>query len=276
MSEKVKVIIVVLPKGDEIDANLPLEGTGEQIAKKMLTIKASNIPNKDLSGNTISYSLIYKRTGIVIGKSKLKDFGVKDNDVLILQPNIKAKDFGVVDCEKQITRPSVVLGSWLLTDYEVLRFLDWINIQYPEISILSSIPEQQVDKIIREYSTQMLNEATHIEFEKGIKKYLYEKSFSDNFFELIKDLFNKRKKQLDAIDVLTRYKLIKYHGIFIFPSIGSKFNELIETYWNEIHILTKAFIDIYYSENEVKSKLGYVSSFTRLLMKTCFLFRFQI
>jgi len=90
MADKVKVVIVVLPKGDEIDSNLPLEGTGEQIVKKLVETPSLNIPQKDQQGQAISYSLMHKESGTVIGKQKLKDVGVKDNDKLILQPNIVA------------------------------------------------------------------------------------------------------------------------------------------------------------------------------------------
>ena len=88
---KVKVIIRIMPKGDEIDADLPIKATADQIIKKLLSDQNLKLPQKDPQGAKINYELLCKETGKTIeSKETLVKAGVKDDHTLLLSPKVIA------------------------------------------------------------------------------------------------------------------------------------------------------------------------------------------
>ncbi|UCH92831.1 MAG: hypothetical protein JSV88_21385 [Candidatus Aminicenantes bacterium] len=89
--QKLKVIIRVMPSADEIDAALPAKATASQIIKKLLSDTNLKLPKADPQGNPITYNLRWKEGGKDLGQNEsLEKAGVKDNDTLLLTPNIIA------------------------------------------------------------------------------------------------------------------------------------------------------------------------------------------
>jgi hypothetical protein len=89
--QKVKVIIRVMPSGDEIDAALPAKATADQVIKKLLSDANLKLSKADTQGNPISYALRWKEGGKDLGQNEsLEKAGVKDNDTLLLTPSIIA------------------------------------------------------------------------------------------------------------------------------------------------------------------------------------------
>ena len=90
--QKVKVIIRVMPSGDEIDATLPVKATAAQIIKKLLSDSNLKLSKNDNQGNPITYELQCKQSGKNLSQKgeSLEQAGVKDGNTLLLTPSVIA------------------------------------------------------------------------------------------------------------------------------------------------------------------------------------------
>lgn len=90
--QKVKVIIRVMPNGDEIDATLTVKATADQIIKKLMTDPKLKLQKNDTQGKPISYELLCKESGKNLSQNKLslEQAAVKDGDTLLLTPSVIA------------------------------------------------------------------------------------------------------------------------------------------------------------------------------------------
>lgn len=85
----ITVIIRLLPRGDELDVELPLFSTGKEIVEELLN--ADLVPRTDPQGNPYTYKLIHKDSSLEIVQEKtLFDLGVKDGNTLLLTPQLVA------------------------------------------------------------------------------------------------------------------------------------------------------------------------------------------
>ena len=89
-NSKVDVVIRVMPKGDEIDATLPLKATGKQVVQKLLSDPSIKLPKADPQGQTITYKLMCKDTGKEVNKETLEQAEIKKGYILLLTPDVIA------------------------------------------------------------------------------------------------------------------------------------------------------------------------------------------
>ncbi len=89
-NSKVDIVIRVMPKGDEIDATLPLKATGEQVVTKLLSDPNLKLPKTDPQGQAITYKLMCKDTGKEVKKETLEEAGIKKGYTLLLTPEVIA------------------------------------------------------------------------------------------------------------------------------------------------------------------------------------------
>ena len=89
--DQVKVTFKISPRRMDIECNLPLEGTGTAIVKKLFSDSNLKIPRKDAQNNDIEYKLWHKKFRTEIGNKELRDVGVKDVDYLYMQPSYSHK-----------------------------------------------------------------------------------------------------------------------------------------------------------------------------------------
>ena len=85
----INIVIRVMPKGDELDVELPLFTTAKEIIEEL--IRANVVPRTDPGGNYYSFELISKiNNSIILEKQTLHDIGIKEGDVLYFVPKIIA------------------------------------------------------------------------------------------------------------------------------------------------------------------------------------------
>ncbi len=85
------VIVRILPKGEEVDMELPATSTGKVIKESLLDHPDLDIPKVDDEGNLYSYKLVSKGSGKEIKDAlTLYEAGVKSDDTLLLMPTIIA------------------------------------------------------------------------------------------------------------------------------------------------------------------------------------------
>lgn len=89
--EMIKVIIRLMPSGDEVDVDLPTTATGSEVIDALLDDPGLGIKKRGVDGNLITYKLSCKETGRDIGRSRtLRESGVKANFTLLLMPDLVA------------------------------------------------------------------------------------------------------------------------------------------------------------------------------------------
>ena len=91
MHSTYKVIVRLLPSGEEIDMELPASSTGLVIKETLLNHPELNIPKEDATGQRYTYQLVSKSSGQEITADKtLFECGVNDGDKLVLNPKLVA------------------------------------------------------------------------------------------------------------------------------------------------------------------------------------------
>ena len=90
MTDVINIAIRVMPKGDELEVELPVFSTGKDIIEELLNTKV--VPLNDGEGNLYLYELIAKASSIKIGESKtLYDLGIREGETLYLVPKLDVK-----------------------------------------------------------------------------------------------------------------------------------------------------------------------------------------
>ena len=89
MSDVINIAIRVMPKGDELEVELPVFSTGKDIIEELLT--ANVAPRHDGEGNPYVYELISKASTIKIEEHKtLYDLGIREGETIYFTPKISA------------------------------------------------------------------------------------------------------------------------------------------------------------------------------------------
>ena len=89
MSDVINITVRIMPKGDELDVELPVYSTGKEITEELLTANVAS--RHDPEGNPLIYDLISKAGNIRIEDDKsLHDLGVRDGETLYLVPKMVA------------------------------------------------------------------------------------------------------------------------------------------------------------------------------------------
>lgn len=90
MNDVMNIGIRVMPKGDELDVELPVFSTGKDIIEELLD--AGVAPRHDGEGNLYVYELISKASNLKIGESRtLSNLGIREGEVLYLVPKLVAE-----------------------------------------------------------------------------------------------------------------------------------------------------------------------------------------
>ncbi len=89
MSDVINITVRIMPKGDELDVELPVFSTGKQIAEELLS---SNVASRnDPEGNPLFYELISKAGNVKIEDDKsLHDLGIREGETLYFVPKMVA------------------------------------------------------------------------------------------------------------------------------------------------------------------------------------------
>jgi len=87
------ITIRVMPNGDEVEVDLPLNTSGKKIKSELMN--AGVIQQRGSDGHPLVYKLIAKNTNNTLDDHKtLGDLGVQSGDTLILVPDLVAGGTG--------------------------------------------------------------------------------------------------------------------------------------------------------------------------------------
>ncbi len=85
------VTIRIMPKGQELELELPSDSTGAEIINELLNHPDLNFDKKDPEGNRYTWQLYSKSAAKSIPDNKtLWDCGVNDGDTILMSPVIVA------------------------------------------------------------------------------------------------------------------------------------------------------------------------------------------
>ena len=90
--QEYRVIIRILPAGEEHEIDIPVDATGREIIESLLEFDEINAPSHDPEGNQIFYKLVSKNSGIEVKPDlSLFEVGVNNGDTLFLTPSFLSK-----------------------------------------------------------------------------------------------------------------------------------------------------------------------------------------
>lgn len=198
---------------------------------------------------------------------------------VLIRSNQSFREAGVINDDAIYVIPSTSAGGFIVSTYDIVRFLEWINGKYPNLNALASIPSEKLNALACEFSEEYYPSQDYAKdlLMKELKKRAYSNSSIAKFQEIIDSLLQRKKTSASTIDSLQRYKSIRFHGIFLFVALEKTLICFINEYWKELNALTGDCLDIYYSEEEVKDKCGYeiLSEFQNIntedIMLPCFI-----
>ena len=88
-SNKINIIIRILPKGEEVDVELDVTTTGKEIISELISNGLT--PKNDPEGNPYIYELISKMNNVKINEDKtLLDSGIQDGTIIYVTPKLVA------------------------------------------------------------------------------------------------------------------------------------------------------------------------------------------
>lgn len=89
MSDVINIAIRVMPRGDELEVELPVFSTGKDIIEELLN--ANVAPRTDNEGQPYVYELISKASNVKVGENKtLYDLGIRDGETIYFVPKLVA------------------------------------------------------------------------------------------------------------------------------------------------------------------------------------------
>jgi len=141
-----------------------------------------------------------------------------------------------------------------ITSYDIVMFLDWLNITKPEIE-KSQLNAQILQELALDYC---ISKPTYYyrEFRNELFNYFFKSKLKDKTLSQFFGFLKKNKTKKVNIDLFSRYKNIKFHGVFIFSDIHKHIHNFIINNWLELNNLTVDLIDVYFSKKDVKNKTG--------------------
>ena len=89
MSDYLKIVVRIMPGGEQLDVELPRFSTGAEILKGLLDEGAA--PRQTREGEPLIYELISKTANVRIEEQKtLHDLGIGDGETILLVPDLVA------------------------------------------------------------------------------------------------------------------------------------------------------------------------------------------
>lgn len=89
MSDYLKIVVRVMPGGEQVDVELPRFSTGQEILEGLLNEKVA--PRQTQQGEPLFYELISKTSNVRIEDNKtLHDLGIRDGETILLVPDLVA------------------------------------------------------------------------------------------------------------------------------------------------------------------------------------------
>lgn len=140
---------------------------------------------------------------------------------------------------------------------DILNFFDWIRNQYPELNLSGDIPFSKLINLVDEFCKNKKSPEANL-LKKQIKQ-MFKESRNSNFISKIREWFNNNgNKTGERPNPFDRYSRVKFHGMFLFPKgCAAQLNKFIEESWQDLNSMTGEWIDIYYSEKDVKDRTCY-------------------
>lgn len=132
-----------------------------------------------------------------------------------------------------------------VTSYDVVKFLDWININYPNLN-KNKITKSKIKELLNEYDSLIKYE--DIERDNYLLYFLKRKLFKSRLI--------RSSSKMNILSFFRRYNQIKYHGLFLFSQMHNEIQAFLIHNWSELDSLTDNHLDIYFSKKDTKKKTG--------------------
>ena len=144
-----------------------------------------------------------------------------------------------------------------IPNYQIVKFLDWIRNQYPDLNLSGDIPFCKLNDLIDEFSKKTSSTKAN-PLKKQIKQ-MFKESRNSNFISKIREWFTRNKITTKGTsNPFDRYSRVKFHGIFLFPNdCAVQLNKFIEESWQDLNSMTGEWIDIYYRKKDIKDRTCY-------------------
>lgn len=144
-----------------------------------------------------------------------------------------------------------------IPNYQIVKFLDWIRNQYPDLNLSGDIPFCKLNDLIDEFCKKTSSTKAN-SLKKQIKQ-MFKESRNSNFISKIREWFTRNKITTKGTsNPFDRYSRVKFHGMFLFPKdCAVQLNKFIEESWQDLNSMTGEWIDIYYSKKDIKDRTCY-------------------
>lgn len=157
----------------------------------------------------------------------------------------------------------------------LLEFLDWLknNRSFETKEYLDNLSKDRI-KDITSLFFQDTGYPHSPNLSNLIQKWLRDENDINIFEKFIKNISNNNHSyQSTGKRIIERYNSVKLHGIFLFLNSGD-FPSFIKAHWEDLHYLSGNYIDIYYSEENLKNSISghrILADFQNLSVKATFL-----
>jgi len=136
-----------------------------------------------------------------------------------------------------------------------LEFLGWMLAQHPEVDVTGDIPSTQVVTLVQAFC-EAKNYSNGDSFAKAVQKWMRGEAPSRVLERLRRFLWRSDSQRgRNSASPFKRYQSVRMHGMFLFLSSG-EFPSFIEKYWRDLNALTGEHLDIYYSKEDLKSRVS--------------------
>ncbi|NEQ38090.1 MAG: hypothetical protein F6K40_18205 [Okeania sp. SIO3I5] len=171
--------------------------------------------------------------------------------------------------------------------YTMLNFLEWLQINYPQITSLRNIPENQLLDIVDQFEGGKLKNNNDLitkwrlgfdylfttsgdwkGYDRARKKLNIIEMKSNNLIQKFKKIgANVKNINISAQDFLERYKKVPLHSLFLYTSEDKYIFQYILENWGALDTISGEYCDIYPNLEQfqnLEDAYEYIENFTVL------------
>lgn len=133
-----------------------------------------------------------------------------------------------------------------------LEFLAWLTDRYPNLTLLQSVPLGQLPDLVMDFCEEKGYSGAKT-LTREITRWVQGDADGPILRRFLRLNSSKRRDsrggQTTRID---RYQRVPFHGLFLFLSVGD-YQEFVRRYWKDLNALSADWLDIYYSDDDLRA-----------------------
>jgi len=145
-----------------------------------------------------------------------------------------------------------------------LEFLAWLWEHHPRINITGDIPSENLSDLIQLFC-EAKGYSNVTSFSKTVKKWIKGESSPSILRRISSFIWRNSPSRIhreSSNSTFERYKTVRMHAMFLFLSLGD-FPSFIEKHWVDLNALTGDYLDVYYSKQDLKSRVSGFETLTK-------------